>query len=364
MYAINRSRDRFYLRKPSLLACHHSCIFENYFSGDFVGIEKGQTMLLDVDTPVLSFLLVKGGTFIFDRKDLHLQSEFIFITENGNFEIGTEEEPFEHHAKITIHGHVRSKELPVYGTKSIALRTGYLGLHGKHILHTWTKLSQTADAGSTQIHLIHSVLDWKVGDEIIIASTSKSIRENEVVTITAVSNDGRTLSITPPLKYTHVSIVQTLAGRDIETRGEVGLLSRNVVIQGSVHDEWDGEIENCPKDFDPGQFARQTCFNGRFGAEMESDEFGVQIMIHSDQKSKGLAVAHFNHIEITHAGQAFRLGRYPIHFHMEGDVGGSYVKGCAIHRSFNRAVTMHHVHNLVVERNVIYDILGKYFNYY
>ena len=69
--------------------------------------------------------------------------------------------------------------------------------------------------------------------------------------------------------------------------------------------------------------------------------------------------AQFDYIEITHAGQAGRLGRYPIHFHMEGDVHGSYVKGCAIHRSFNRAVTMHGVHSLVVERNVIYDILGE-----
>ena len=74
-------------------------------------------------------------------------------------------------------------------------------------------------------------------------------------------------------------------------------------------------------------------------------------------------MAHFNHIEITNAGQAFRLGRYPIHFHMEGDVRESYVKGCAIHRSFNRAVTMHHVHNLVVERNVIYDIRGTSVTY-
>ena len=46
-------------------------------------------MLLDVNTPVLKFLLIQGGTFIFDRKDLHLQSEFIFITEGGRFEIGT-----------------------------------------------------------------------------------------------------------------------------------------------------------------------------------------------------------------------------------------------------------------------------------
>jgi len=235
----------------------------------------------------------------------------------------------------------------------------FSGLHGRHVTHTWTKLKKTVEPGATEIELVLPVSGWKVGDEIVIASTSKSIRENEVVRIAGVSSDKHTLSVDRAIKYKHVSIVQTIADRVIETCAEVGLLSRNVKIRGSLHDEWTGIVESCPDDFDPDQFATQTCFDGRFGKERESDEFGVQIMIHSDQKDKGLALAHFNHIEITHAGQAFRLGRYPIHFHMEGDVTGSYVKGCSIHRSFNRAVTMHHVHNLVVERNVIYDIRGN-----
>lgn len=333
--------------------------FLSVFAGDLVIISEGQTMLLDVDTPKLKMLMVRGGTFLFDRKDLHLQSEFILIMDNGRFEIGTEDEPFQHKAQITIHGHVRSTELPVYGAKSIALRTGYLGLHGKHIINTWTKIRDTVMPGDTTMNLIFACPDWKIGDEIAIASTSKSIRENEVVTITDVKDSGKTLEFTPALKYKHIALTQTIAGRTIETNAEVGLLTRNVVIRGSFHDEWDGVIEACPQEFDPDQFATQTCFDGQFGEERGSDQFGVQIMVHSDQKSQGLAVAHFNHIEIAHAGQAFRLGRYPIHFHMEGDVRESYVKGCAIHHSFNRAVTMHHVHNLVVERNVIYDIMGR-----
>ena len=83
-------------------------------------------------------------------------------------------------------------------------------------------------------------------------------------------------------------------------------------------------------------------------------------MVHSNKKNSHLARAHFNHIEIYNAGQAYRMGRYPIHFHMDGDVHGSYVEGCAIHRSFNRAITMHGIHGLRVERNVIYDILGEF----
>ena len=45
-------------------------------------------------------------------------------------QVGTEEEPYEGEATILLHGHVRSKELPIYGTKCIAVRQGALELHG------------------------------------------------------------------------------------------------------------------------------------------------------------------------------------------------------------------------------------------
>ena len=46
------------------------------------------------------------------------------------FQIGTEDEPFQSKATITMHGHLRSQELPVYGAKTLALREGTLDLHG------------------------------------------------------------------------------------------------------------------------------------------------------------------------------------------------------------------------------------------
>ena len=318
-------------------------------------------MVLDTDTPVLAFLLIKGGTFMFDdEKDIHLQSKFILVTHGGSFMVGSEENPFQHKATITIHGHVRSKEIPVYGAKSIGLREGYLGFHGKHVLYTWTVIMETVNPGDTSLTLKDPVT-WKPGDKIVIAPTGKNIREHEELTIVGVQQGGKLIQVEPPLQYKHISIVQTIAGRVIETRAEVGLLTRNVVIQGSAHDQWQGTIEACPKAFEPGQFQTQTCFLGKFGAEDDSDEFGVQIMIHAPKKSAGMVTAHFNHVEVRHAGQAFRIGRYPIHFHVSGDVDGSYVKGCSIHHSFNRAVTMHGINNLVVERNVFYNARGNAF---
>lgn len=57
-------------------------------------------------------------------------------------------------------------------------------------------------------------------------------------------------------------------------------------------------------------------------------------------------------------GQAYRIGRYPIHFHINGNMSLSYVRGCSIHHTFNRAVNIHDSHNILVEHNVIYHVMG------
>lgn len=47
---------------------------------------------------------------------------------------------------------------------------------------------------------------------------------------------------------------------------------------------------------------------------------------------------------------------------MVGDINfKSYVRGCAIHQTYNRAVTIHNTHRLLVEHNVIYNIMGGAF---
>ena len=88
-------------------------------AGEFIVITEGQTILLDASTPVLKFLLIKGGTLIFDREmpELELQSEYILLVEGGRLEIGSEEQPYENKANITMHGNVRCTELPVFGCK-------------------------------------------------------------------------------------------------------------------------------------------------------------------------------------------------------------------------------------------------------
>ncbi|CAG5956366.1 unnamed protein product [Menidia menidia] len=332
--------------------------------GSFVVITKGQTILLDASTPVLKMLLIQGGTLVFDEADLELQAENILITDGGRLQVGQEGAPFQHKAVITLHGNLRSPELPVYGTKTLAVREGQLDLHGLPVPVTWTHLAQTAPAGSDRLTLMMEVT-WKPGDQIVIASTGHrhSQRENEVRSISSVSADGRTLTLTEPLSHAHLGVAVTLPdGTVFQARAEVGLLTRNIVVRGSQHQDWNEQIQACPDGFDTGEFATQTCFQGRFGEEAGSDQFGGCIMFHAPRPGQNLAVGRLEYVEVSHAGQAFRLGRYPIHWHLMGDIGfQSYVRGCSIHRTFNRAVTIHNTHRLLVEHNVVYDVMGGAF---
>ena len=97
---------------------------------------------------------------------------------------------------------------------------------------------------------------------------------------------------------------------------------------------------------------------GRSGEEMGSRQFGATVMIHQPDHSGGQAKAQLSNVEIYNAGQAFRLGRYPVHFHINGHMNNSYVRGCSIHHTFNRAVNIHNTHDLLIEHNVVYDVMG------
>ena len=105
-------------------------------------------------------------------------------------------------------------------------------------------------------------------------------------------------------------------------RAEVGLLSRNVVFRG-----------------DP--------------ETSEENQYGAHIML----TGSGIS-GKFENIELTDVGQAFKLGRYPLHFHLSGNVNGSYIKNVAIHQSYNRGITVHAVNKLQLVNNVIYKEMG------
>lgn len=120
-------------------------------------------------------------------------------------------------------------------------------------------------------------------------------------------------------------MIQHYGNDFIDMRAEVGLLTRNVKYRG-----------------DP-----ETSL---------ANEYGATIFLHSEGDDS--LVARLEYIELTDVGQAFKVGRYAVHFHMIGAVHKSYCKGFGTHQGFNRAFTLHGTHYLRLMLNVGFDIKG------
>ncbi len=83
-------------------------------AGTVVSIDSGVTIFLDITTPILTALIIDNANLIFDdSQDVALNVEYIVIVNGGLLQVGTESNPFQHHATITLYGQLRSIELPI-----------------------------------------------------------------------------------------------------------------------------------------------------------------------------------------------------------------------------------------------------------
>lgn len=299
--------------------------------GESIEIPVGLHLLVDVDaTEHINHITVQGSLIFAPNEDddQHQRSldANIIIVYGGYFEAGTEEFPYTSKLTITMHGKKNDPTLPIYGQKVIGVRYGTLEMHGVPRTPTWTQMSASSSAGATQIQLKESV-DWQVGEYIVIASSDFEGRNAEKRQITSVFNDGELtiVGFETPLEHGHFGLEETYGDKTIDMRCEVGLLTRNLVYRG------DPETSN-------------------------DNQFGAHIMLHSPGNES--LIGKIEYCEFTDVGQAFQLGRYPIHFHMIGTIHNSYAKGNAIHQTYNRAITLHGIHYFTIQNNVAYDTMG------
>lgn len=81
---------------------------------------------------------------------------------------------------------------------------GQLIMHADRKIPTWTRLAQTALAGSNRLILIAQVNNWRPGDRIVVATTSKDNLQSEVHIIRDISLDRRTITLNEQLQYNHL----------------------------------------------------------------------------------------------------------------------------------------------------------------
>lgn len=201
---------------------------------------------------------------------------------------------------------------------------------GKLLIHgmtrvAWSRLQETALVGASKLK-VPSEVDWAVDEEIVIAPSDFIFDAYETFTIRSIQTVGRFkwLTLNASLVYPHYGQTQNMNGRTLESRAEIGLLTRNIQVYGNVDN-----------------FHRQN--------------IGVDI------RADGGAFAQIHGVEIRNGGTRDTLGRYPMHFHGLGNGLGQYFSMSTIFRSHNRCLSVHCTDSVVLEDNVCVDHRGHGF---
>ena len=143
----------------------------------------------------------------------------------------------------------------------------------------WTRLSASAYANDTIIRTVESV-DYAPGEVIVIIYIG-DMNKAERVTVAALL-DENTILLATPLQYDHIGKIvpaQSYGFQDVYMFPEVGLLTRNIVVQGD----------------------NQTSDEQLFGVHTGAFMGGVY---------------RIENVELQRCGQQGLLGRYCTHVHM------------------------------------------------
>lgn len=293
-------------------------------STDEIVIPAGSRVLLDMPNVVVKSIVVHGELLCADQ-NISLSAQWVAVM--GRFSCGSPSSPYQNQFTLTLSSDGADDNNDAsgmdMGEKFLGVMgDGVLELHGERRT-SWTQLSATAPANTTHISLTGAD-KWRIGDQIVIAPTRENPAEGEVVTITSINPAGTLVEISPVLAHKHYGGQQTYSNGTttwtLDERGEVGLLSRNIKIQGDA-----------------------SSSTSKFGAHMMS-------MVGSTM--------HVSGVELYRVGQKKLLGRYPFHWHLVGDAPGQYIKDSSIHESYNRCVTVHQTNYALVADNVCYDFVG------
>ncbi|XP_033758561.1 cell surface hyaluronidase-like [Pecten maximus] len=191
-------------------------------------------------------------------------------------------------------------------------------------------------ASSIILNLIDDVTTWKEGDRLLLTSTDYDMEKAEETTVLGCNEcTDKQVKVSLLPKFMHFGEIDT----NIDMRGEVALLSRNIIIEGAVNSFCPSVNENC------------KTYN--------YDTFGGHI-----KAIKGFVNMHIEGAELRNMGKQTDLGNYPIHFHMCEDVDGDdypnppYIRENAIHHTFARCLTIHGTHGVMVMDNVAYESIG------
>lgn len=313
---------------------------------------------------------VRHGGGVAGGQTKTLTTDWIHVNSGGVFQIGTAANLYDQgEFVLTLTGTDKNSDYTVEtatGTIQVSNNDGFLmaamggrlQFFGEEKL-SFTKLGQTAEAGANSIIVENVIernfdgttsaasdgqLNWEVGDQLVIASSTRDYSDQEVRTITALTDLGNgttRLTLDSVLSNRHYGEIETYDNgtRSIDLRAEVALLSRNVRIQGLASQDTDSN------------WGDRALFNTGSTGDHRGISGHIMIMSTAGQIS-------VEGVQLDRMGQTGTLGRYPIHWHLAEDRTGDVLKGVSVTNSSNRGVTVHGTHNLLIQDVVLHDIQG------
>jgi hypothetical protein len=316
-------------------------------SGDRVQIRPGHTVLYDGKSDKKIWMVHVAGKLAFaPDRDTLLNVGLIKIQggddagEHGfdcdahssretaaspqpTLEVGSAERPVEagHTAIIRL---VYFDGMDKESCPAIVCCGGRMDFHGAPLNRTWVKLGAGVRAEDKQIRLAQPVTGWRVGDRVIVTSTTR--QNKRLQTFRPSTRDGT---------QTEERIIQSLASDKL-------VLDRQLTYEHKADDAYRAEVANLSRNV----------------VVESADPAGQRGHTMYHRNSAG----SISYAEFRHLGKENVLGKYSLHFHLVGStMRGSSVVGASIWDSNNRWLTIHGTNYLVVRDCVGYQSKGHGF---
>lgn len=256
-------------------------------------IIDGNVSINSQSATALGIGIYPGGTLSFNPSaNTRLSTGDIFVFEGGTLFIGTENQPIGN----AFTAEVIIRDLPFDAAdvkqhlRGIVTVNGTIKIHGRPLTETFIRTSQEPLANSATISLTISASEagWSIGDTIAIPRSSQYFTaagipwsdETEEKTITIISSDGKTITLSSPLQFNHPG------GRS--SKGDLDFLphilnkERNVIVRS----------ENA---------------NGTRGHILLHGRASIDI--------RYARIQNLGRTDINNLGSNNQKGRYPLHAH-------------------------------------------------
>ena len=316
-------------------------------ANDRVLIAAGTSVTFDVQQGAALQCVGIHGQLLFDTAvNTRLWAGETMVYADGYLQIGTATQPVP--ASVTAEIVIANKSLNLstdpdqYGTGLLSL--GKVTIRGAARQPTFVRAAVEPRAGQTVLQLERAVSGWRPGDQLFIPDSRQVDEDNkfnsnyvlqiDLVTIQSVSGDGRSVTVSPALRYDHRGArdadgTATVLADGTKFLPHIGNLTRNAVIR-SEH---------------PSGTRGHTMFTNRSDVEIYYTQF----------EDLGRTKAQDLHSVNNH------IGRYPLHIHHlwgpanPSNTGYQFeVVGNAVNDSLKWPIAVHGSHYGLVKGNVVY----------